>query len=264
MKDNMELSDLRYFLAVVDEGGISPAAKKMNRVPSNITARIKKLEAQLDTQLFIRDGNRLKISATGLRLSHNARELLDRAEQTIRDIKGTEPSGLLRLGAIEMAAATRLVEPVMDFHRRYPEVSLQLHTAPTGKLIGQVLEGELDIALVSDPVATKHLQAIPIFSETLVLISDLQHQPITTPSDLGKNPTILGFSHLCSYRKRFDRWLEEYQQVAKTIDIHSYHALLSCVTAGMGIGIIPESVLDIFPFKHAIKQHPLPSPVANL
>lgn len=254
----MELSDLRYFLAVIDEGGVSSAAKKLNRVPSNITARIKKLESHLDTQLFIRDGNRLRVSPSGQQLSQSARELLLQAERAVMDIKGSKPSGLLRVGSIEMAAATRLVEPVMDFHHRYPDVDLQLHAAPTGKLIERVLNGELDIALVSDPMVTANLEQKPVFKETLVLISDRQHQDIKRPEDLGTNPTILGFSHLCSYRKRFDKWLKQDQLIARTIDIHSYHALLSCVTAGMGVGIIPESVLDIFPYKHAIKQHALP------
>jgi len=186
----MELSDLRVFICVVEEGGISRAANKLNRVPSNVTARIQKLEKQLQTQLFIRDNKKLRLSPNGERLLHSGRELLLKAEQTINEIKSDKPQGILKLGSIEMAAATRLVEPVMQFHRQFNSVELQLHNAPTGALIEKILAGELDIALVSDPAEDKRLEIMPVFTETLVLVSDRQHIDIKNPADLGEQATI--------------------------------------------------------------------------
>ena len=61
----MELSDLRVFCTVVEQKGINKAAENLHRVPSNITARIQKLEAELNQTLFFRTKNRLKISPAG-------------------------------------------------------------------------------------------------------------------------------------------------------------------------------------------------------
>ena len=72
---NMELSDLKVFQQVVLSGGITAAAQKLNRVPSNITARIQKLELQLNTQLFLREKNRLRISPAG---EHRTNRAADR------------------------------------------------------------------------------------------------------------------------------------------------------------------------------------------
>ena len=61
----MDLSDLRIFRAVVREGGVTRAAERLHRVQSNVTTRIRQLEDDLDTALFIREGKRLHLVAGG-------------------------------------------------------------------------------------------------------------------------------------------------------------------------------------------------------
>jgi len=61
----MDITDLRVFKAVVEEGGIIKAARRLHRVPSNVTTRVKQLEASLGVELFHRDRQRLHLSATG-------------------------------------------------------------------------------------------------------------------------------------------------------------------------------------------------------
>lgn len=70
----MELSDLTIFCTVVESGGISSAAQQLNRVPSNITSRVKKLEAELNKPLFIREKNRLRVSPAGEQLFDYAKK----------------------------------------------------------------------------------------------------------------------------------------------------------------------------------------------
>jgi len=254
----MELSDLRVFVAVVDNGGISHAAVKLNRVPSNVTARIKKLEQTLGKTLFLRDKNRLRISPAGEMLLPYAKQLLKLAQTTLDELTGTTPKGQLRVGSMEAAAATRLVEPLMLFHRQYPQVELEIKTAPTNDLINKVLSGELDMALVADPPNDSRLAKVPVFNETLVVVSDLAHQPIRSPKDLVSNPTLLGFSSSCAYRTRLADWIKNDGDICKVIEINSYHTLLSCVAAGMGIGIVPAALIDNYPFASSIQQHQLP------
>jgi len=258
----MELSDLTIFCAVVDTGGISPAAHALNRVPSNITARVKKLEAELNTDLFIREKNRLRPSPTGEQFFRHAKEILAMAETAVLQINNTTPSGKLRLGSIEAVAASRLSNVLMEFHQTYTEVELELTTSPTGTLIEQVIDGQLDLALVSDPPQDQRLQIIPVFKETLVLVTSLRYDKIKSPLDLGDNPTLLGFSSKCVYRTRLSNWLEHADVVPKIVEINSYTALLNCVTAGMGVGFVPEKLLTVYPFKEGIKTHLLPTNLA--
>ncbi|SGZ08765.1 LysR family transcriptional regulator [Moritella viscosa] len=259
----MELSDLTIFCAVVETGGISPAAHALNRVPSNITSRVKKLEAELNTALFIREKNRLRPSPTGEQFFTHAKEILAMAESAILKINNTTPSGRLRLGSIEAVAASRLSNVLLDFHQTYTEVELEVTTSPTGTLIEQVIDGQLDLALVSDPPQDQRLQITPIFSETLVLVSSLLNEDINSPLDLGHNPTLLGFSTQCVYRTRLVDSVKQADILPKIVEINSYTALLNCVTAGMGVGFVPEKLLTVYPFKEGIKTHPLPTMIGS-
>jgi len=255
----MELSDLRIFKAVVETGGISRAAEMLNRVPSNITARIQKLESELDKKLFIRERNRLRVSPAGEHLFTYAKKILLLANEAVEQLNHEHPKGKLKLGSMEAVAASRLSSVLMGYHKSFPEVSLEVSTGPTGKLIEQVLNGDLDLALVADPPKDQRLDTIPIFIEILVLVSDRSHQSINHPADLGEHPTLLGFSSQCAYRTRLETWIKEKNVMAKIIEINSYNALLNCITAGMGTGLVPQILLDFYPFKDGLKIHSLPT-----
>lgn len=160
---------------------------------------------------------------------------------------------------MEAVAATRLAEPLMNFHRQYPEVELEIKTAPTGDLIKSVLSGELDMALVADPKKDTRLVITPIFKETLTIVSDLGHKLITCPQDLKSDTTLMGFSTNCAYRTRLADWIRQDRDVITAVEINSYHTLLSCVAAGMGVGIVPLALLANYPFANSLKVHPLPA-----
>lgn len=254
----MELSDLRIFTQVVHCGGVTAAAETLHRVPSNVTARIKKLEQNLDKKLFIREKNRLRISPAGEQLLPFAEKLLALAQETLTAMGDISVRGVFKLGAMEAVAATRLVHPVMQFHQRYPQVELEIKTAPTGELISRVLEGEIDLALVADPPEDSRLQAVAVFEEQLVIVSSLSHKDIKDPQDLSNSPTFMGFSASCAYRNRLTQWIKRSGNVSKVVEISSYHTLLSCVAAGMGIGIVPVALLQSYPFADSLKVHLLP------
>ncbi len=254
----MELSDLNVFIEVVESDGITHAAKKLNRVPSNVTARIKKLEQELGKALFIREKNRLRISSAGEQLLPYAKQLLTLAQETLDELIDNKPKGKLKVGAMEAVAATRLAEPLMCFHQEYPEVELEIKTGPTGDLIDRVLLGELDIALVADPKQDHRLVITPIFNETLTMVSDLGHKLIKCPQDLKNDTIIMGFTSSCAYRTRLTDWIRQDRDISKVVEINSYHTLLSCVAAGMGVGIVPLVLLDNYPFVNSIQVHPLP------
>lgn len=259
----MEISDLKVFNAVVASGGVSRAAEALNRVPSNVTARIQKLESELGKNLFIREKNRLRISPAGEQLLVYAQKIISLANEAVTQLDDQSPKGKLRLGTMEAVAASRLSSSLLHYHQRYPEVSLEVSTGATGQLINQVLKGNLDLALVADPAKNQNLETLAVYHETLVLVSNISHQPINQPCDLGEQPTLLGFNVQCAYRSRFENWAKAGGVNPNIIEISSYHTLLNCITAGMGTGVIPEKLLQVYPFKEGLKVHTLPKSIAR-
>src|SRR5262244_2760304 len=113
----MDLSDLLIFRAVVQAGGITRAAERLNRVQSNVTTRIRQLEQDLGVALFVRDGKRLRLAPAGHLLLDYADRLLLLADEARNAVQDTRPRGLFRLGAMESTAAVRLPGPLAAYYR---------------------------------------------------------------------------------------------------------------------------------------------------
>ena len=124
----MDLSQLEVFRAVAEEGGISAAAKRLHRVPSNVTTRLKQLEEELGVDLFIREKLRLRLSSVGHTFLDYTRRILDLTEEARQAAMGSEPRGTFTLGAMESTAAVRIPPVLAAFHQRYPKVELDLST----------------------------------------------------------------------------------------------------------------------------------------
>lgn len=254
----MELSDLEVFRCVVDTGGITKAAERLHRVPSNVTTRVRQLEDDLGVELFIREGRRLRISPAGELLRGYANDLLNLAQKAREALKDSTPRGTLRIGAMESTAATRLSQPLAEYHRTYPEVSLILQTGTTKRLLQQVLLGELDAALVADPIADTRLSYLPVFEEELVLIAEAAHPRLRTAADARKHSALV-FGAGCAYRERLESWFEQGNVLpSRIVELSSYHAILGCAVTGMGIAMVPRSVVDLFPGIDELSIHPLP------
>ena len=122
----MELSQLRMFKTVADQGSIAKASEILHCVPSNITNRMKLLERELGVALFIRKGRGLVITPSGEILLGYASKILAFCQEARRALESSsEPSGILRIGAIESAATGRLPAVLSKFHHDYPAVQMQ-------------------------------------------------------------------------------------------------------------------------------------------
>jgi DNA-binding transcriptional LysR family regulator len=256
----MELSDLRVFRAVARTGGITHAAKQLNRVQSNVTTRIQKLEEKLGVSLFLREGKKLQLSPAGRTLLVYADEMLALAERAREAIHATKPSGTLRLGTMESTAAARLPLPLSAYHERYPDVAIELQTGSPREQIAQVLAGELDAALVAEPVCDGRLETLPVFDEELVIIGSIRHPPIRSPHDIRVR-TALAFHPGCPHRTRLESWFARGGvAIERIVELTSYHAMLGCAAAGMGIALMPLSVLETYSERSRLSIHPLADP----
>jgi DNA-binding transcriptional LysR family regulator len=253
----MDLSDLRIFTTVVREGGVTRAAEKLNRVQSNVTTRIRQLEQDLGVDLFLREGKRLHLAPAGLLLLGYADRLLTLADEARMSIRDPRPRGLFRLGAMESTAAVRLPRAINEYSRLHPEVTLELRIGNPVVLSAAILAGELDAALVSEPIADAPFEKVPAFEEEPVIVSAAGHPPV---GKKGCFPaTMIAFEHGCPYRKRLENWYARHGEMPeRTVELGSYHAMLGCVVAGMGIALLPRSVLTTFPESKRLAVHRLP------
>ena len=253
----MDLSDLRIFRAVAEAGGVTRAATQLHRVPSNISTRIQQLEEALGTPLFLREHKRMQLSPAGRTLLGYTQRLLALAEEAREAVQGGAARGVLRLGAMESTAATRLPALLGRVHERYPALAVELRTGNPRVLTALVLAGDLDAALVAEPVSDARLESLPAYVEPLVLVGPPGHPRIRTPRDLPRG-TLLAFEPGCPHRQRLEDWCARGGVApARLIELGSYHAILGCCVAGMGVALMPRRVLDTYTERERLSVHPL-------
>jgi DNA-binding transcriptional LysR family regulator len=258
----MDLAALTIFRTVVRENSMTRAAAKLHRVQSNVTARIKQLEEQLGTDLFIRDGRRLVLTPAGETLLPYAERLLALAEEARHAVRENRPSGRLRLGTMESVAATRMPSLLARYHHAWPDVALELETGTTGRLIQRVREFEVDAALVAMPLDAAaafgdQIDVVPVCREELVLLTPRDHPPVRRASDIELS-TLIAFERGCAYRSYVEKWyLEHHMRPTRVLEFSSYHAIVACVAAGAGVAAAPRSVLGSQPSVSNIAVHSL-------
>lgn len=253
----MDFAALQVFKAVADEGGISPAARKLHRVQSNVTTRIQQLEASLGTKLFVRAKHRLHLAPAGEVFLHYVEQMLRLSEQARNAVLGGEPRGVLRVGTLESTAASRLPPLLSRYHGKYPAVRVELTTGTTDALVESVLGRRLEAAFAADCKASAPLEALPAFNEELVLVAPRSHPEIRRARDV-RSDTMIVFPDGCAYRRRLQTWLAGDGVVPRQfLELGSYHAIVACVASGAGIALVPRSVLQTVRRPEGVSVHRL-------
>ena len=252
----MDLVDLTIFRMVASEGGITRAARRLHRVQSSVTTRVRQLEDDLGVALFLRHGKRMQLSPAGQILLGYANRLLELAAEARDAVHDSRPRGLFRVGAMESTAAVRLPAVLAEYHRRHPGVVLDLRTGNPRQLASAILAGELDAAFGAEPLPDGPFEKLPAYDEELVIVSAKDR-----PLDLKRCVTLamVAFEDGCPHRKRLEDWFAARGVLPeRIIELTSYHAMLGCILAGMGISLLPRSVLATFPARKRLRVHGLP------
>lgn len=261
--DPIDLVALHIFKTVAEEGGITRAAAKLHRVQSNVTTRVQQLEARLGAKLFLRQNRKLILSPEGKLFLGYADQLLKLSSEAEAALRDSTPRGMFRIGTMESTAAARLPPILSRYHAAYPEVRIELMTGTSGALVAKLLNHEIDVAFVAEPVGTKHVASEPAFDEKLVLIAPTSYAKIKRPKDIA-GKTVIAFGNGCTYRRFLENWLTQAKVVpGRIMEFYSYHAIVACVAAGTGVAIVPRSVLRTVPGGNDVAVYPLPSSVAN-
>src|SRR5260221_1579689 len=252
----MELSDLLTFSVVARLGGITGAADELNTVQSNVTQRVKALEAEIGTALFERHSRGMNLTGAGRRLLPYAQRMATLSREAVLAARDDgEPKGPLSIGSMETTAAVRLPSLLAAFHRRYPAVRLTLRTAPTADLVAAVLDGTLDGAFVAGPIEHAELFSTLAFLEELVLVTARRWTSLAalragTPES---GPTALVFRTGCTYRQRLQQVFSELGwPSAARFELGTLGGMIGVLTPGTGPTMLPPAV---FPQNRTASRH---------
>jgi DNA-binding transcriptional LysR family regulator len=256
----VDINSLKVFKTVVETGSISRASQVLNFAQSNVTTKIQQLENELGTSLFIRHNRGISLTAKGKTMLVYAEKILQLMEESQKAMKDDgDPSGSLIIGSMETTAAVRLPAILSKYHHQYPKVELTLITGPTEQHIQGVLQYKLDGAFVAGPIDHPELLEEVVVEEELVLITDTFHKPLRTITDIGAR-TLLVFRTGCSYRSKLEQLFQQ-QGIfpEKVMEFGTLEAIIGCVSAGLGVSLLPRSIVEKQVENGTIHVHTVPA-----
>ena len=264
----MELIDLLTFSAVARNGGITRAADELKTVQSNVTQRVKALEAEMGIALFERHSRGMTLTGAGRRLLPYAQRMAALSREAMLATRDDgEPKGPLAIGSMETTAAVRLPPLLAEFHRRFPAVQLTLRTATTADLVASILDGALDGAFVAGPIDHVDLLSTVAFREELVLVTAKRFTSLATlrAGTPESGPTALVFRTGCTYRQRLEQLFSDFGWPSATrFELGTLDGMIGCVAAGVGVTLLPRAVVERSELRKDVSTHVLDTSWSNV
>jgi DNA-binding transcriptional LysR family regulator len=245
----MELRQLRCLIAVAETKHFGRAAQSLGMLPASFGRHIKLLEESLGGQLLVRTTRHVELTDAGREFVAQAQDLIERADKMERTFR-EGPHGktrLLRIGAIDSAAAGLMPQLFPKFREAHPDIDVELLEQKTIRLLPRLLSGRLDLAIVRPPEAPDHrIEMLPLFSETAVVAMPADHELATrdvlSVDDIAEEPLIVPDrgSRPHSHDLTIKLFLEAGHSARVAQIAEEKQTIVSLVGTGVGLAIVPN------------------------
>jgi len=245
----LSLKQLSYLVALSETLNFTRAADRCFVTQSTLSAGIRELEQHLQVALFERDRQSVRATAIGRELAERARLLLSQSQDFVLAARssGLPLHGTMTLGAIPTIAPFLLPPLLRRLRRELPDLSVLLREEQTDRLLHELEDGSIDMALIALPMDVGRLRAVPLFEEELWLIAAeddpvaRQDTPKVAEIDMQRL-MLLGDGHClrehalqaCQHRRRGR------DRLPSAIEATSLPTLVQMVEAGLGVSLLPE------------------------
>jgi DNA-binding transcriptional LysR family regulator len=245
----VEFHQLRYFVAVAEEGSFSRAAAKVRVAQPSLSQQIRKLEAEVGQRLFDRLSRSVVLTEAGRCLLEYAQQILASvgdARRCVDELKG-KIAGDLAVGAIPTIAPYILPELVVTFQNHYPDVRLEIVEDVTERITRRIEAGELDVAVLSTCQQSPSLRRERLGNEPLLLLVPEAHplakQTLVTLDELKSQRFLLLHEMHCLSQQVHQ--LLESQRLHPEIALAGSQltTIANMVAAGIGVSIVPQMMV---------------------
>lgn len=242
----MEVYQLRYFIAVAETANFTKAAARSFISQPSLSQQILNLEAEVDQKLFHRLGRKVALTDAGRILLGHAYRIVTEVENATRELKEDPEQGYrVSVGIIPTVAHFFL--PAVVAHCRANDVRLTLTSFERFRteIVDAVLEGEIDLGLVSLPIDEKRLIAVPLFTEPLLLGLSAEN-PLATAKEVHvadlRGQIFIMLGDASSLTSQVQRLLGDLDFEPRILHRAAQISTVKSLTAmGLGVSILPRS-----------------------
>lgn len=250
----MDLTYLRYFVAIVEAGNITGAAKTLGLTQPTLTVAMQRLEEGLGTTLLLRGRHGVSLTRTGEELLHHAREvfaLIERAEQRIVELE-KDDAGSFVVGCHESLGAYFLPTFMRDFFASRSNIEITLWNGTSAEVLDAVVDRQIDFGIVVNPEPRPTLVLVEMFRDAMDLFvattmglareADGSEPPIAQAlARLREGPLILA-GRVRQCQALLDRLAAEDALPRRMLSCGDLELVKSMALAGVGIAMLPRRV----------------------
>lgn len=241
----LEIRHLKLLAAVAEGGTITEASRRLHLTQSALSHQLRDAEDKLGTALFLRLGKRMVMTPAGEKLVASARKVLDElqtAESQIEGLNG-EAHGVIRVSTECYTCYHWLPVVLKKFHAKYPNVELKIVLEATANPIPALLDGQLDVAMISCPVRNRSIRLTPTCEDEMLLVMSPRHR--LANSDHIQPRELAGETVFCYPPKEESTLMLKVLQPArvqpaKVITIPLTESIVDVVSAGLGVALLAQ------------------------
>lgn len=251
----MDIIKFRLFCALASTLHFGRAAIQCHMSPSTVSRNIKQLEEDLGVTLFERDNRSVVLTPEGHSFLTFAREVLQQWETYQESLlaQADQLKGQLSIYCSVTASYSFLYDILTEFRVKHPGIAIKLHTGDPAQSIDRILAGHEDIAIAAKPdqlpsgISFKPINRSPLIFITANQADDWQG------GAWDKIPVIIPEEGLA--RERLDQWFK-LQGIKPNIyaEVRGNEAIVSMVSLGFGVGVVPQIVADNSPLAERVKR----------
>jgi LysR family hydrogen peroxide-inducible transcriptional activator len=260
----LTLKHLRYFEALARHRHFGRAAEASAISQPALSQQIKELEAILGTPLVERGPRQIRLTPLGEEFALRARDILARTDELAALARAASGplTGRLRLGVIPTIAPYLLPPLIRHLAQHFPGLTLRPREAVTQKLLADLAEGRLDLALVALPVSEPQLAEHPLFQEEFLLVRPAADRDLPVPAveALRDLPLLLLEEGHCFRDQAISFCKLAPGLSGEIMEGSSLSTLVQMVGAGIGVTLIPEMAASVEARSAAVALHRLPAP----
>lgn len=246
---DVDLRQLRAFLAVADELHFGRAAERLRIAQPALSQQIRRTERELGIDLFVRTSRSVALTAAGRVLQGRARSLLDQAARDLDEVVrvGRGEAGRLDVGFVVSALPLGPIERVQAFRQRYPLVRVELTEGYSSSLLARIVRGELDLAVVRDPDPHPAVRFLPFRRERFVAAVPRGHRLAERTSirgtELIDDPFVFfpAAAGAVATERNLAPVVVDGRRPEIVQEATTWATVLHLVGAGLGVTIAPES-----------------------
>ena len=250
----MEFKQLEAFVAVVDYGSFSEAARKLYLTQPTISAHVRSLEEELHTKLILRTTKKTTITTRGYQLYDSAVRMLEIRNNLLENFTGVQKH-MIDLAASTIPSSYLLPEILASFGKTHPDIYFHSIQADSAESINRVLDGTVDLALVGQNTRDETCVFLPFCQDELVIATPitnhylgLQNKSVTF-EDFIKDPIIIREKG-SGTKKEMDLFLEQIGVTPSDLNViarmNDLEGIKKSIVNGLGISILSaRSAIDL-------------------